>query len=102
MAVFEFRVLSVECLESSLLRLFPPLFEFRFPVLRPRPPEVVDVAFVHRRQLRRSSIRPIDDGALDAALDVRESLLGIVERACSLPWSDCVQRTRERLGIVER
>src|SRR5262245_44732488 len=85
-----------------VLRLLPPLLELRFPILGPRTAEVIDVALVHRRHLRRPAIRSIDDRALHAAFDIREALLGIVEGARLLPRGDHMERTRKRLGIVER
>src|SRR4026209_955579 len=79
---------------DSLLRFLPALLEMLFPVLGPRPPEVVDVTRVHRSQLGRPPIWAVDDGALHTAFDVGESLFRIVDRPRALPWRDGMQRTR--------
>src|SRR5688572_28547187 len=86
----------------SDLRLLPALLELVFPVLCPRPAEVVDIAFAYGSHLRRPAIGTVNDRALHAALHVGDALLGIIEAAGALPRRDRVQRTRERFRIVER
>src|SRR5215510_6370143 len=85
----------------SVLRFLPAFLEMLLPVLRPRAAEVIDIPIVDERRLRGSAVGPVDDRALHAALDEREAGLLIVRRRDPFPWRDRVERTRERLGIVE-
>src|SRR5688572_31798295 len=66
-------------------RTLPALLEELLPVLRPRPAEKIDVAFVERRQLRRPAIGPEHDAVLDAALDEAVAPLRRVDRARARP-----------------
>src|SRR5690606_13833891 len=81
---------------------FPALLEMLFPVLRPGAAEIVDVAFVEERELRRAAVRPVDDRALHTALDERVAVLRIVVRAYPIPRRDREQRPDEGFRIVER
>src|SRR5919206_4068053 len=85
----------------ELLRDLPSLLEVFFPVLRPRAPEIIDETRFARDEFGRPAVRTVDDGALHAAFDEVEAPVRIAERRAQLPRRHRVQRTRERLRIIE-
>src|SRR5438132_6484544 len=85
----------------ELLRYLPSLLEVFFPVLRPRAPEVINETRFAGDEFRRPAVRTVDDGALHPALDEVEAPVRIAERRAKLPRRHRVQRTRERIRIVE-
>src|SRR5690242_17751753 len=94
-------LIANELLLLELIRDIPSLLEVLFPVLRPRAPEIIDETRFARDEFGRPAVGPVDDRALHAALDEVEPPLRIAERRAKLPGSHRVQRTRERLWIVE-
>src|SRR5438067_11952493 len=85
----------------ELLRDLPSLLEVFFPVLRPRAPEVINETRFAGDEFRRPAVRTVHDGALHPALDEVKAPVRIAERRTQLPRRHRVQRTRERLRIVE-
>src|SRR4030095_1081182 len=73
-----------------------------FPVLCPWTAEIVNEPWFAGNRFGRPTVRPIDDGALYAALDEVEPPLRIVEPGAELPGRHRMQRPDERLRIVER
>src|SRR5262245_32458194 len=79
---------STESLQ--LLGFFPSLFEMRFPILRPWPPEVIDIARIAGDQLRWLAVGSINDRALYPALHESEPGFGIIKTRPKLPRRDGV------------
>src|SRR5262245_51490303 len=72
-----------------------------FPVLLPRPPEIVDVTGIGRNKLSRLAVWSVHDRTLDATFDERESGVRIVQAGPELPRCNRMQRPDESLGIIE-
>src|SRR5687767_9608701 len=83
-------------------RLFPALLEILFPVLCPRPAEVIDPAGLTGKQLRRPAVGTIHDRTLHTALTEGEPGLRIVRSRPPVPRRDRMQRPNESFRIVER
>src|SRR6476619_1357305 len=71
-----------------------------FPVLSPRPAEVIDVARIAEDKLRGASVGSVHDGALDAAFDEFVSSRR-VEAGKLIPLRLHLQRLFEGFGIIE-
>src|SRR4051794_28825295 len=82
------------------LRLSPTLFKVLFPVNGPGAAEIVHESGVAIDQLRRPSVRSVDDGALDAAFDKIVSGFCIEARRL-IELGRHLQWLLERFRIVE-